>query len=113
MEQLETSEENIFVNSSHSELSHGLSPLNRLNNGSLNNIEGRNSQSNVGSDPVFDKFSIVNPHINKTFYYIKQYFTYNDLKKEKKYQFLINQERKFLNLILDSKPSEKFSVWTK
>ena len=59
------------------------------------------------------KFSIINPKLNKTFYYVKNYFNFIELKKDSRYEFLINQEKKFIQLILDAHSNESLTVWIK
>jgi hypothetical protein len=65
------------------------------------------------SEIYLPHFSIINLKMNRTFYYCKQFYQYVDLKKDSRFEFFLNQEKKFIQLILDAEPKDSLSIWSK
>jgi hypothetical protein len=74
--------------------------------------DGRNEFQEKKVQDYF-KFSIINPKFNKTFYYLKKIFPFKDITSLENYDFLLSQEMKFLQLIVDCPREEVMSAWIK
>ncbi len=65
------------------------------------------------SEIYLPHFSIINLRMNRTFYYCKEFFKFIDLKKDQRFEFFKNQEKKFIQLIIDAEAKDSLAIWSK
>jgi hypothetical protein len=77
-------------------------------------IENSEVENKTKQNIPIDHFSIVNPKYNRSFYYFSKFYNFDDTITEGyDKNFLINQEKKFFQLIYNTQNKTKFLVWQK